>query len=349
MRERVWTVLVCCAVLGVISPAFAADMTGNLENAESSLDRTLESLKDSVIKLLEDNKEIVRGSEELRGKIKMLKVELASIEGECVKKAAQLKSLEEKKAKRPSASRSQEDQLARAQEELERVKQEKIQIQQDLDRQAGDEEAIRRKMETLKEEVADLKNGGPKVSEIRPEMRAFRSERDRLLQEIQGASVRLGKAKEEWHQISIAAVSQPSSQELNKKREATKQEIVALKREIASLKDAASRQDTALSPFMAQGSTSQFLSDLEADLAVQEASVKALQKDMASLRQKTVVLSKKAEQEGSVNSKDLESKYNEAKVRNMRLRSDLDRLRREMIRLDKKKSIVEKDLYRSGE
>ncbi len=349
MRERVWIALVCWLIVGGASPAFAVDMVKNLDNAESELDRTLGNLKDSVVKLVEDNKEIARGSEELRVRIKTLKNDLMLGENERVKKAAQLKSLEQKKEKRPGSSRSQEDQLAQAKEELGRVKEEKAQIQQDMERKAGDEEAIRRKMEALQGEVSDLKNGGAGLPQSNPDMMAFRSERDRILQEIQSASTRLAKAKEEWHQVSISAVSPPSAQDLNKGMEDSQKEIAALKRELAALKDTAARQEEVLSSFLAHGNTAQFLSDFEADLTVQEEGVKALQKDLASLDQKAAGLSKKAVEEKSGSSKSLESQYNEAKSHNTQLRSELDRLRREMIRLDKKKAVIEKELYRSND
>ena len=347
MKERVWIALVCWALVGGISPVFAVDVAGNLDNAETELDRTLGNLKDSVAKLVEDNRQIARGSEELRVRIKTLKNDLVAAENENVKRAALLKSLEEKKQKRPGGGQSPEDQLAQAQDELERIKQEKVHIQQDLDQKAGDEEATRRKMEALKDELADLKSGGAGSSELQPEMVAFRTERDRLLREIQSTSDQLSRTREEWHEVSIPAVSPPTSQELNRAMEDKKKQIEGLKNELTGLKDAASRQESTLSSFMAHGNTSQFLSDLEADLAVQEEGVKALQRDLASLDQKAAGLSKKVTQEPSGTSKSLESQYNEAKVINAHLRSDLDRLRREMVRLDKKKSALEKELYRS--
>ncbi len=344
MKEKIRAVLLFGMILGGgMFPGSLDAQEGSL-NSESLLDRTLESLKDSVIKLVEDNNEIARASKEVYSRVKGLQSDLAALEKERLKKQALLQSLQEKKEKKSGGGERLALQLERVRNELADVRREKDVLQREMDQAAGDEEQVRSRVEALIQEIAELKGAGSSA-EVSAEMMAFRQERDRLLQETQVASTRLAKAREEWQEISRISVAPAGGETGRKEAEKMRQEIATIRAEMPGLREQAAKQEEELSSFLAHGNTAEFLSDLEADLTVQEEGVKALQRDLAALNQKTSQEVRKVEPKREPSSRTLARQYQEARSRQAQLRADLGRLRQEMIRLDKKKAAVEREIY----
>lgn len=336
-RFRIWAgvgiVMMCCGISAAVEP------TDHLDYAEGALDRTLSNLKDSVARLVEDNKAVAQASVELRGRIRTLKNDLVAAENERTKKAGILSSLQAQQQKRTGNSRTFEGQIAQAQKDLGRIRAQEIQLEETIGRRTSEEEAVRLKMTALEREIQALRSGTHASPEADVEMVALRSERDRLLQDIQAASQQLEQARLQWAEADRRA-REPS---LVRETSGEKERVAALRQELVTLKDKAVRQEETIAAFKAQGKAVQFISDLEADVVVHEEAVKTLQKEVSALQDKVSGLSKKTSDEKSRTS--AESQYNEAKMRHARLRVELERLRSEMIRLDKKKTQMEKEVY----
>ncbi len=311
----------------------------------AAFDYTLQRLHQSVAELSKENQELKARNTGVRVKVGALTAKLTAMQ-EDVYQLKKRKAVQTVSPKGVSALDSLKAQVIRLNQELTRIGQESVAVDAQMKLVEEAERAYGQKISKLEADIKEVPSDGALSVEWQKAVTDLQVERDKLRQEAHEATVRYNAAKTQWVNLDAAITHEPKQfQTIRAEQESIAREAAAIEAELPKLK-----------ANMAEAQADVQHLDLEdnSDLKVgrMESEIKAITERNRSLELELLTLQKvkdgefkRVQDERSALEVKYKGEIDALTVRNTALRQELDGLRKAMVALDKKKSVLESDAY----
>jgi chromosome segregation ATPase len=312
----------------------------------ATFDRTLETLRQSVARLLKENAQINTDNGAARARIKALKEDLRSLEAETRRLEEKETAERQRVQNRSGGVEALKLQVTEADGVLKRVRDEVSAEQAKFNALENEEKMLRQKADALSTDMVLLNKSGASSGAARNSFDALKAEQEELQKKLADVVNRVQEAKRRWQDINAVVTKGP-------------QQVEALKVENDKLVKAVSQAEADLTRINAQ------LVDVQAAFEKMRTEdygdtrlgrLDSEVKDMTERNRKleaeilTIVQTKEdalnrvqADQEKS--GSQYQAKYEELLQRNVDLKFELNSLRKQMVDMDKKKAELEAVIY----
>ncbi|MBF0620041.1 MAG: hypothetical protein HQL19_07730 [Candidatus Omnitrophica bacterium] len=336
------------AVCSLGMPAAWAVPDRAVEVAANNLDETLATLKQSVGVLSETNRTLAAKNTELRIRVKSLNTDFKAAQAEAARLAAQFNELGEKYEKKQAGVRAVQESLAHSMEELVAVNKAQESLAGQLKAKDTEAQGLTVRAKELAAEIAALKSGQAVSSDVvRQRLNELSQEKERAQQGLTASTAAMKATRDEWQTMNAVINNGPKQLEpLKKEQETIKGQIGMAQGEIDGIKKAAADESALMAQYSDQEKYSPaHLEALERETSALQHGVADLdalvQKMRADAEAKAVDRLSRAE----IERKKTEVALKEIAGRNKVLRADFEKLRKDMVVLDKKRTALEKEIY----
>ncbi|MBF0594214.1 MAG: hypothetical protein HQL22_04535, partial [Candidatus Omnitrophica bacterium] len=329
-----------------LSPGPAVSSPSSIApDTQNNFEYTLNTLKESVGRLSEENRNMLAANEQIRGKLRMLNDQLKADQDQGTKIAAQLQSLEPRYQKRIGDQSLWEGQLKEAANRQDAFNVDRLAAEKAYKLKEMEDDALVVQVGALSRELADIRSGLVPGEDHTAELVPLRDRQASLQKELDRSTADLDKVRQEWKDLTVAINAGPLQvEQFSKEQVALKSDLAARQSQIDGLRqkiDAAAKDvqlsETIYSP--------QNMEQTEKEVQALEVQAQALDKDTSDLEKTARAVQTPATPDSKL--KKDEARFKELLVQNKDLKMGLGNLQRKMVSLDKKKSDLEKDLDKS--
>lgn len=331
-------------VAGMFTFSVFADVNTSVTVAQTSLNNTLVSLKQSVTRLSLENEEIGRLNESLRGQIKNVTEELAVLQREDTRTEEQYQALDATYKQKLMALKTLEERVIALDKLSSDAGREANQILTTLQVKEEEEAQVVMVSEVLAEQVRDLRE---RVAEPVAFPAAETVDQHKLARDLATTEASLTRVREEWLALQRLIEGGPGQLESLKLQNASiREEIQQALNDLPRMQASLAEQEDFVKRFSSVGTdNAAMLVKAEQEVRGLSDEITALQQELSRLDKERDAKARKAREIKSADAKGVKAGYDELKIKNFALREELKKLRQSMIAMDKKKAGLEKELY----
>jgi chromosome segregation ATPase len=343
-RRSIKILVALCLWASATGPAvLAADFR---VGPTTSLDNTMKTFKDGIETLIAENKSLLENNNGLRMKIRAMREQIRMLKRDEERLLAQMNTADKNDQKRSGSIAGLQSSLEDNVQVLAGLKNEQLTIETDLkglDAQAGE---MQKQVEALQGEIQDPMSIVDPATGLGPRLTSLQSERDGLKSDLAGAIRRVELLKQELQNLSATAGSGAAQVKVvEKEHTRLKEDIERKEAALRSLKQLTSNKSGLLEQLSNEKSASALLAQRQDEVAALDLELQTLQNIVGALEEKAALFDK-GEYRESPQRKKKEEFLKDLSMRNMSLKSELARSEQEMVNQDKKKSSLEKVLYK---
>ena len=331
-------VLVVAGLL-VAAPVFAQ------EKAVGTFDTTLETLRQSVADLAKTNQALNVRNAEMRSQIKVLNNEVRSLETDArrleVKKAAQLEKAQQR-TKGPDALKAR---LGQADEELKKLVDESALIKEKIDPVEAEERVLQQKADALNADIAALSAPGGSAS-WNKDIAQAQAVRDQLQLQLDDVLKRVQDQKRAWQEMNTLVSTGPQQVDVLKaEQEALGKAVPQAEADLARINAQLTEAQAALEKLTAEDYSDVRVARMESEVKDLGERNRKMETDTFTAQKMRDEKLRRSAQEKEARIQQYETSKAELSRRNTDLRNELDQLRKQMVALDKKKSLIEQGVF----
>lgn len=309
--------------------------------AQGRLDDTLNSLKDSVARLTEENKRLTSDNTQAGLKLSALGGELKLERAQGVKLDAQIQALEPRYQIKMAELSSLEARSQQTVADLDGLKGQRIAAEDALKVKEVEDLALAARVDTLSRELPDIRAGLAPGEDHSAELEALRALQQAAQKDDDTCTAELDRVRGEWKELAVSINAGPGQLEVLAKDQAViksdmarrSEEVEALRQKLA-VEVKASEEVLATISSEAAAKTGQEIQDLDARASQLEQEASEVEKAARMIR--TPAMDAKLKKD--------EARFKELLARNRDLSMGLKNLQRSMVSMDKKKSALEREL-----
>jgi chromosome segregation ATPase len=315
-------------------------------SSAASFDHTLETLRQSVVRLVKENEQINAGNLLSRSKIKSLQEELRSLEAEAARVEAKKAAEIQKVQSHSGGVAALKAQVAEVDGALKQVRDDLTAEQVQFKALENEERDLQQKADVLRADVAAMNKPGSSSEKARDEVASLQAEQGVLQQQLFDIVNRVQQAKQQWQDMNAVVTTGPQQLvSLQAEQDAFAKALPQAEADLANLGVQLTDMQTTLDKLRSEDYSDTRSGRLDSEI-----------KDMAERNRKleseiltTTKISEekqerfKADQEKT--QKEYQARQDELSQRNVDLKFELESLRKQMVDLDKKKSLLEAALY----
>jgi predicted nucleic acid-binding Zn-ribbon protein len=307
------------------------------------LDKTMSTFMDSVERMLAENKKMVDTNQSLRDKIKALQEEITAAKNEESRLQAQLGKVDTSYQKKRGAVVGLQEMLTDAAQAQASLNYERMTVEKDLKTKDAEYGDLQKKIETLQKEFVPVSSD----AELETRLASLQAERDGLSDQLAVFTKRVEGLNNEWQSLSVSVSSGAGQAQVFEKEQAQLKEQISRKQgSLNSLGQKASEQKKLIEQLSSSAMANELFAKKQSEAAALDLELQALQNGISALEEKAALLTVTEEKE-TPKRKKKEEMLKDLALSQMSLRSEISRLRQEMVQLDKKKVSLEKSLYQS--
>ena len=312
---------------------------------QSTLEYTMTTLKDNVVKLMAENKSLAATNDSLRAKIKVMREQIRALKNDEARLFAQMNTVDTHNQKRRESITGLQSSFADGVQVLAGLRNEQLVIEADLKSNDGEAGEFQNQVEALQKEIQGLTSIVDPAAGLGPRLAAVQSERSSLESELVESTNRVELLRKKWQGLSVA-VSSGSGQAkaFEKDQSQLKQDLARKEAALKELGQQALDQEKLLERLSNEESATTLLAQRQGEVDALDLELQTLQNIAGALEEKIALLDKGEDRE-SPQRKKKEEFLKDLSMRNMSLKSELSLTQQEMVKLDKKKSLLEKALY----
>jgi chromosome segregation ATPase len=311
----------------------------------SSLENTMTTIKDSIVTLIAENKSLAETNESLRAKIKVMSEQVRALKNDESRLRARMNTVDTHFLKRRGSVDGLQKSFNDEVQVLEGLKNEQLMIEADLKSKDGTADDFQNRVDALQKETQGLTSVADPAAGLGPRLEALQAERAGLERELAEGTSRVKLLKNEWQGLSVAVSSGSGQAKAFEKDHSQLQQDLARKRDaLERLKQQSFDQEKLLEEFSNEVSAAALMAQRQGEVDALDLELQTLQNIVGALEEKVALLDKGEDRE-SHQRKKKEEFLKDLSVRNMSLKSELSREEQEMVKMDKKKSLLEKVLY----
>jgi len=340
MQRGFFFFVMCC----VAAPGVAMGEGTDVKSAQASLDYTLTTLRGSVEKLTQENQTIAATNEKLRAQLPSFQIELSNLQRDEAKLAEQFSALEGKYQKRTAGLRGVKEQVIRGQAESLFLDKEMAEVLKAIEAKEKVDADFRTAVEKKAEEIVILKTP---TSGVEEDAARLVQEKNRLQAEIEAKTVSLQQARDEW--LELQGIIQGGTGRvavLRKERDNFVRTIEAKKNSCARISEKLAKGQEGRDGVKALGNPEN-IAALEGELRKLDEEYRSVTRELSGLKKGESEKTKKGIDPIENERRKLEGQIAAATDRNSSLKLEVNRLRRQMVDLDKKKIQMERVIYGS--
>jgi chromosome segregation ATPase len=326
----------------VVPVVLSADYMAGLP---SSLDSKMTTFKDSIVKLITENKSLAETNDGLRAKIKAIREQIRALKNDESRLRAQMNTVNTHYQKRRGSIDGLQTSLADDVQVLASMKNEQLMIEADLKSKESTADDFQNQVEALQKEIQGRTSVADPAAGLGPSQEALQTERASLEKELAESTSRVDLLKNEWQSLSVALSSgSGQAKAFEKDQSQLKQDLARKEDALKELRQQSLDQEQLLEKLSNEESATTLLAQRQGEIDALDLELQTLQNIVGALEEKIALLEKGADRE-SPQRKRKEEFLKDLSVRNMSLKSELSRTQQEMVKSDKKKSLLEKALY----
>jgi chromosome segregation ATPase len=339
----VLAVLVCGVVAGVMAEpqdVFAQTSSG------STFDRTLETLRQSVARLVKENQTINANNAAARLKIKALQGDLRTLQAEADRLEVK-RTAEAQKAQNPSGG---VDALKAQVAQVDGVlKQARDNTAAELAQFKGlekEEAALQQKADALSAEIASMNSLGASSEAAAKELASLKTEQESLQKQLVLVVDRVEAAKSKWQAVNAEVTAGPEQLEtLRSEYDALVKAVPQTEAELTKMGVQLTDTQADLDKLRSEDYSDTRAGRLESELKDMAERNRKLEAEIQTTAKTTEERSKRLAEDQEKLRKEYAAKQEELSLRHADLKVELDALRKQMVDLDKKKSMLEAAVY----
>jgi chromosome segregation ATPase len=309
-------------------------------------DRTLETLRQSVARLLKENAQINTANLGARARIKVLREDLRSLEAEA-------RHLEEKEAAERQRVQSRNGgvealklQVAEADGVLKRTRDEVLAEQAKFNALENEEKILRQKADALGADVALMSRSRANADKEGNSFDALKTEQETLQKKLADVVNRVEEAKRRWQDINAVVTKGPEQLEVlkvenDKLVKAVSQAEADLTRINAQLADV----QAAFDKMRADDYGDTRAGRLDSEVKEMTERNRNLESEILTITETREEALKRSQADQEKFGSQYQAKYEELLQHNVDLKFELDSLRKQMVDMDKKKAELEAVVY----
>jgi chromosome segregation ATPase len=345
MGQRVVVLfLISCLILPV-QVAQAGKLAGS--ERKTVMESTLDRLSESVVRLTRENQELAALNDRMRLQIKPLETELTALQGEEGRYAAQLSSMEARYQKRKEELKVFESRVGDLQGVLAGLEKEQEGLSGEV---AAKEKAgleIQERTRQLAGEIESLRDNKDLPPDPQGQLAGLIAQRDRLVQDLRSAEDSLKRTREEWAHLGQMSEAGPGRIENLRKEQGHLESALKVQQEsLAVLQKKFADDERAFQADTTQEIGDEQFSALEKEVGELKARNRDLEAALVALQKGWMDKDREAAKTSLAEYRELKALYKKALEENRQLRAERSRLRPRMVDLDKKKSALERSIYK---
>ncbi len=326
--------------------SFAPSVLAQDSRQGVAFDATLETLRQSVARVAQENQQINARNLEMRAKIKVLNDRWRVLQTDSARLETKRSDLMVKAGRRTGGVEAMKEKLAKTEGYLQEARKSRVAQEAQLKILQAEEKLIQERVAALNEDIASARKALSGGGAARADILVSRQDKESLEAKLREAARDLQAATKELQDLETLVTTGP-------------QQVDVLKNDHERLKKAVAQAETDLAVGNAK------LPEAEAELVrlsqedFSEPRAQRLEadvKDMADRNQRleaeviAIMKSREKSKEGQQSRREAlrlecQAKYDEVFKRNNDLRQQFDALRREMVELDKKKAALEAGIF----
>jgi chromosome segregation ATPase len=343
-RKCIYTAIVAF-ILGISAFVPVASSDDAPWGRRDPLDQSMSSFMDTVERLLAENKKYVDVNEDLRARIKAIRDQIRALKNEEVRLQTRMNKVDTHYQKRRGSVEGLQSSLADGVQILADLKNQQMLVEADLKSKEAEDGDFQNRLEALQKEIQNVTTG-VFSGELGQHLTSMQSERSTLENTLVQSSNRIELLQKEWQSISVAVSAGGGQAKAFEKEQALLKNDLSRKEEaLKNLRQEALGKKKLLDQLSIDAGAQELFAQKQSDLAALGLELETLQADVAALEEKTALLAEKEKGETPKRMKK-EELLRDLTLRNTALRSELSLVQQEMVKLDKKKSILEKNLYK---
>ncbi|MEI6438109.1 MAG: hypothetical protein WCO69_05110 [Candidatus Omnitrophota bacterium] len=341
VRSWQWLMVAVLLLAGVARPLFA-DSLAEVSSAQDKLDYTLNTLKESVARLSDENKKLSAGNEQLKLKLAPMNDRLNQEQSREAKLVAQRDALDADYRKSLAARAALQGLFDQGAADLAGFNASRLAAEDALKARDVENAALAARAEALTRELEDIRTGLVPGEDHTAELEALRVAQQSAQKDLEMFTAQLDRLRAEWKELAVFINAGPGQVDVLKQEQSTLQaDIVRRTQEVEDLRQKAAsavkEADDVSARFSAEA-----LALTERDVQLLEAKVLAAEQEAAEA-EKTARSGKVSPAQDAKLKKD-ETRFKDLMQRNKDLVMGLKNLQRSMVSMDKKKSALEKEL-----
>ncbi|MFH0753323.1 MAG: hypothetical protein V2A70_02010 [Candidatus Omnitrophota bacterium] len=329
-----------------LSVPFAGAVVDAQSDIPSTFDYTLETLRQSVLRLSKENETLAAGNTAMHGKIKALEGDLRSLEEESRrlndKRAAQL----EKERRRPGNADLLKENMVRSGEALKVLAKNTADEEAQLKKSEIEMQGLQQQLDSFKADMVVLDNPEVVSKPFRTQMILAQQARESARKEFYDVANQLQDTKKRWQEANAVVLMKPKQIEAVKlDEEGLKKTVAGLETDLAALKTRLTQAQATSEAFKVEDCSDLRFGRLESELKDVTDRNRKAEIDLLGMQKIQDEKLKRRQEERDSKRKKLQATMDELGMRNQQLRKDLSALRQQMVTLDKKKAKLEGDIY----
>jgi chromosome segregation ATPase len=324
----------------------ATSPAGAEQSSLATFDRTLETLRQSVVRLLKENAQINTDNVAARSRIKLLREEIRSLEAETQRLEERSSAEDQKMRARSGGAEGLKQQLAQADGALKRARDDVSAEQDRLSALEDEEKTLRLKIEASSAELARLGANNANSTAASQGLDALRAEQEDLKKQLSEVVNRVEEAKQRWQDINAVVTKGPEQVEVLK---AENTRLVNAMSEVEGSLVSGNAQladlQAAFDKIRAEDHSDIRLGRLDSEVKDMAERNRKLESEVLTITRTKEETLKRLQADQEKLDKHYRAQYEELLQRNVDLKAELDSLRKQMVEMDKKKAGLEALVY----
>jgi chromosome segregation ATPase len=322
----------------------AAAEEANMQSAQTSFDYTLATLRRSVDTLTQENRDLPAANDRLRARLASLRGELSTLQRDESRVLEQFSALEIRYQKKMAGARSLEQQIARLREEASALDNKMAELSMEIAARKNSDADLRILTEKMEGDIRSLISG--QVTDSDTDAARLTNDRDQLREQVRLSSLSLQSSREEWLDLQGVIQGGPDRVDaLKKQRDSLVAAVAAKRASSAQLVEKVALEQQVLAEIPSpQKIGPDGISGLEQEVRSLNEKYRGLSKEFAVL-QKGDDKARRGDDPVENERRKREAQLTTMSERNKSLKAELDRLRKQMVDMDKKKVQLEKIVY----
>ncbi|GEM_PF-3786659 len=311
----------------------------------AAFDYTLDKLNQSMADLSRENETINDQNKVLRASNKVLTGQLTALQAEG-------RRLEEKKAalaarqRRGAAGGALKAQLARMDQELKKIGDASADVDTQMRAVEQEESSLRQQADALESDLAGTGSDGVLSYDWQQSVTALQAQRDKLQKDLDAVCDQFQTARNKWVDLDTSIRKGPEQWEGVKAEQALLlKEAAAVEAELPRIKAQLAATQAELDRLGTEDHSDLRVARIESEVKSLAERNRAVDIEALTLQKAREEKIKRLQEARASAQVQYQGKINELSTRNAALRQELDGLRKQMVSLDKKKSVLEASAY----
>ncbi|MBF0330699.1 MAG: hypothetical protein HQL17_02090 [Candidatus Omnitrophica bacterium] len=309
----------------------------------ATFDYTLETLRQSVSNLSQENQALNAQNLAMRNKVKAAEVSLSSLQDESKRLQVKRTTLLERERRKAGNVDVLKEELARLDDVLKKTRDsvglEEVQIM-----------SVETEVQALQQKLTASNAQGSGSDEVLPpfraEMDSAKAAHEEAKKEFFDVANKLQEAKRQWEELNAAVTTGPKQLDaLRAEQEALKQSVAGLEVEVTSLKAKNVEAKAVWDAFKAEDHSDLRFGRLESEFKELSERNRKVEVDLFAMQKTQDEKLKRMQEQRDAKRQVFQSKMSELSAKNQQLRQDLKALRQQMVTLDKKKAQLEGGIF----